>query len=197
MWLVVSATSICCAESVWDRESSLWPCRVPDGKIYTRNGTVHVYNIGAAGGQHGSTSHAVICIAPGSETVRWSWPGKKNISIAFKSMTQGSDGVCQGSTQPFRTAPGSSGPDAYLTSDVALAGYSGCVYELTPSSHAVQAADPHVIIKGYDPESGLILRIKQLQIEIEQLEKTVQTARKTSPQASIVEMNMIRTLRYL
>jgi hypothetical protein len=178
MWLVVSATSICCAESVWDRESGLWACRVPDGKIYTKNGTVHVYNIGAAGGQHGSMSHAVICIVPGSETVKWSWPGKKNISIAFKSITQGSDGVCQGSTQPFKTAPGSSGPDAYLTSDVALAALSGCVYELTPSSHAVQAADPHVIIKGYDPDGSLILQIKHLQSEMEELKESVQQLEK-------------------
>ena len=59
-WLVVSATSICCAELVWDRESGLWPCRVPDGTIYTRNGTIHIYDIKAAKGQSGSASHDAI-----------------------------------------------------------------------------------------------------------------------------------------
>jgi hypothetical protein len=172
--LVVSATSICCAEAVWDRESGLWSCRVPDGRIYAKNGTVHVYNIGAAGGQHGSTSHAVICIAPGSETVQWSWPGKRNISITFKSITQGSDGVCQSSAQPFKNAPGNSGAAAVLTSDVALAAYSGCVYELTPSASALAVADPHVIIKGYDPEGDLIKKLKDLQDEIKKLKESVQ-----------------------
>ena len=114
----------------------------------------------------------------GSETIKWSWPGRKNISIAFKSITQGSGGVCQKSTQPFKTAPGNSGAAAVLTSDVALADYSGCVYELIPSASALSAADPHVIIKGYVPDSGLILQLKQLQGEIEELEKAVKNLEK-------------------
>ncbi len=173
MWLVLSATGICVADE-WDRDDGLWACRVAgDAKgIYTMNGGMHVFDIGAAGKEKGSSSHKVICINPG-EQVKWSWPGKTHIDIMFLSITQ--DAVCQASVQPFKTAPGNSGVNTYVISDAADGNYSGCVYEITFRSPDAPGKDPHVIIKGYSDQL-----INDLKLAKEELQKVGATLDKNA-----------------
>ena len=157
---------MCSAETVKDKAGKPWTCRAPDDKIYTMDGVgIHVYNIQAAKdkGEAGSEGHDPICIRPMMDSMKWKWPGEKNIQVNFTPLTAG----CKG--QPFRTAPGNSNISDTLESDVALDTYSNCAYKLNFTSTG-GSFDPHIIIKG----ARLALQIKELNDQIKGLEEKME-----------------------